>query len=195
MAPPVSATQREVFERVLDVLNSVGIQYMLVGSLASTYWGRPRTTHDADVVVAINAQEGDALAAALGDEFYAPDFVIRDAVEHGDQFNAVHFESGVKVDFWLLSSSAFDLDSFRTRRAGTLFRRTAWVSSPESVVLSKLRRHREAGGDTRQYLDALEVYEVQRPTLDEAYLDHWAERLGLTDLLQRVRDEAAEPQQ
>ena len=189
----MSATQREVFERVLDVLNSVSIQYMLVGSLASTYGGRPRTTHDADVVLAISAQEGDALAATLGDEFYAPDFV-RDAVEHGDQFNAIHFESGVKVDFWLLSDSAFDLDSFRRRRAGTLFGRPAWVSSPESVILSKLRWHRDAGGDTRQYLDAVEVYEVQRPTLDEAYLDHWAEQLGLSDLLQRVRSEAAEPQ-
>jgi hypothetical protein len=37
----------------------------------------------------------------------------------------------------------------------------------------------------------LGVYEVQRPHLDERYLDEWAEQLGVADLLGQVREQAS----
>ena len=39
--------------------------------------------------------------------------------------------------------------------------------------------------------DAVGVYEVQSGMLDEAYLDAWAEKLGLCGLLLEVRARAA----
>jgi len=42
-------------------------------------------------------------------------------------------------------------------------------------------------------MDAVGVYEVQQPTLDEPLLDDWAAVLGIGDLLARVRQAAALP--
>ncbi len=190
----MSATHQSVFEHVLDVLNAMGIQYMLVGSVASAYWGRPRTIDGADVAVAGNMNESETLTNALGAQFCAPEPVARGSAGRSDQVGAIHIETGFGVDLWSLTDSEFDLERFRRRLGQTLFGRTAWISSAEDVVLGKLLWRYRAGDENRQYLDALEVYEVQKPQLDEAYLDQWAERLGLTDLLQRIRTEAAEPQ-
>ena len=40
--------------------------------------------------------------------------------------------------------------------------------------------------------DALGVYEVQAETLDIAYLEEWARRLGVKGLLERVQRVAGE---
>ena len=73
--------QDNVFSTVLDALNTLGIPYMIVGSYASNYWGRPRMTHDADLVVELSIDQVPGLAQRLSDEFYAPDFVIQEATE------------------------------------------------------------------------------------------------------------------
>jgi len=38
--------ERELLVDCLERLNRIGISYMLVGSMASNYWGIPRSTHD-----------------------------------------------------------------------------------------------------------------------------------------------------
>jgi predicted nucleotidyltransferase len=126
---------------------------MIVGSFASTFWGRPRMTHDADLVAEITAEKVTELARLL-----AP--------------HAVCFER---------------------RLLGVIFGREVWVSSPEDVILSKLLWYRAAPGLDRQFRDVIEVYEIQEPYLDQAYLDRWASALGLADLLERVRQEAVRP--
>ncbi len=44
-------TQDEVVARVIALLEAISLPYMVTGSLASSYHGVPRTTHDADLVV------------------------------------------------------------------------------------------------------------------------------------------------
>ena len=46
--------QGEVLFQVLDALDALEIPYVITGSFASNYWGRPRATHDADLVVEIH---------------------------------------------------------------------------------------------------------------------------------------------
>ena len=41
-------TEQELLVDCLGRLNRVGITYYLTGSMASNYWGIPRTTHDLD---------------------------------------------------------------------------------------------------------------------------------------------------
>jgi hypothetical protein len=45
-------TEQELLVDCLQRLNGVGVAYMLTGSMASNYWGIPRTTHDLDFVIA-----------------------------------------------------------------------------------------------------------------------------------------------
>ncbi len=53
-------TERELLIDCLERLNRLSAAYMLVGSMASNYWGIPRTTHDLDFVVALARPEVDS---------------------------------------------------------------------------------------------------------------------------------------
>ena len=48
-------TERELLVDCLRRLNRTGVVYYLTGSMASNYWGIPRTTHDLDFVVQFHA--------------------------------------------------------------------------------------------------------------------------------------------
>ena len=61
----MAETERDALFQVLDALEALDIPYMVVGSFASTFWGRPRTTHDADLMQLHESgafQRGDVMA-------------------------------------------------------------------------------------------------------------------------------------
>lgn len=189
------STQSQVLLFIIDQLERLDIPYMLVGSFASNYWGRPRFTHDADMVLEIPVAKAALLASALEADFYAPAFVIEEAIAKRSHFNAIHLESSFKVDFWVRSDEPYAREAFERRRQVTMFGRPVWVHSPEDVILSKLRWYKMSPVLDRQLQDALEVYEIQEPDLDQDYLNRWADRLSVADLLARIRAEASHPPQ
>jgi hypothetical protein len=66
------------------------------------------------------------------------------------------------------------------------------VKSAEDTVLRKLLWYREGGGvSERQWRDVAEVLRVSGATMERGYLDDWARRLGITDLLARASIESA----
>jgi hypothetical protein len=52
-------TEVEFLVDVLYRLNQLGVEYMLTGSMASNYWGIPRTTHDVDFVILLKPDQVD----------------------------------------------------------------------------------------------------------------------------------------
>lgn len=54
-----------LLRRVVESLNGSGLRYMFTGAVASSYYGRPRTTLDIDVVVAVGEKDLERLAKAL----------------------------------------------------------------------------------------------------------------------------------
>ena len=55
--------EKELLIDCLGRLNRSGIEYMLTGSMASNYWGIPRTTHDLDFVMRMAAKDVPVLVA------------------------------------------------------------------------------------------------------------------------------------
>lgn len=70
--------------------------------------------------------------------------------------------------------------------------RTFRLATVEDTVLRKLERYR-AGGETsdRQWHDILGMLRLRGPSLDRGYLEQWAPRLGVDDLLMRAVREAS----
>ncbi|MFQ5456737.1 MAG: nucleotidyltransferase domain-containing protein [Nitrospirota bacterium] len=64
--------KQELLKRVIQTLEDTGIQYMITGSIASSLQGEPRSTHDIDLVIAIEKRAADKLA----DAFSEPDFYL-----------------------------------------------------------------------------------------------------------------------
>jgi len=54
---------------VIDALEAAGVEYMLVGSLSSNFYGIPRATQDADFVVHLGSTSITQFAARLGSAF------------------------------------------------------------------------------------------------------------------------------
>jgi hypothetical protein len=57
-------TERELLVDCLRRLNGLCITYYLTGSMASNYWGIPRTTHDLDFVIQLPPSSVDKIVSA-----------------------------------------------------------------------------------------------------------------------------------
>lgn len=170
-------TERELLVDCLERLSRLGIPYMLVGSMASNYWGIPRSTHDLDFVLSLQSPDVDPLAAAFSEGFFIQVDSIRSAFSPPYQFNALDEQSALKVDFWVLKDDSFERNAFDRRKQVTLFGTPAFVTTPEDIILHKFYWHKISPSD-RQLHDAAGVYAVQGDALDFDYLRQWARILG-----------------
>jgi len=184
-------SQQELLIRVIDVLKQSGVDYMLTGSLVSSLQGDPRATHDIDLVVAMTAGGAAPLLSAFPPpRFYLDEPAMLRAIRRLDMFNLLDADTGDKVDFWLLTDDAFDQSRFARKVAEDIEGVSVNVSKPEDTILMKLKWAELSGGSERQMQDARSVYELQFPVLDQAYLDRWALNLGLSALLERLRNDS-----
>lgn len=60
-----------------------------------------------------------------------------------------------------------------------------WVAAPEDVILKKLVYFREGGSD-KHLRDIASILKVSGSPLDRSYTEHWAMRLGVSELWRRV---------
>ncbi len=180
---------------VIDVLDTLGIPYLLGGSFASSAQGAARATLDADLVADLRPEHVEPFVAALRDAFYLDSDTVRSAVLNRGSFNLIHLQTMFKVDVFVYKGRPFDRMQFERRQATQLSvdpPRTAYLSSPEDTVLAKLVWYRlgEEVSD-RQWRDILSVLRVQAGLLDVPYLHRWAEELAVNDLLARAFEQTA----
>lgn len=186
-------SQSQLLSLVVSVLERLGVEYMITGSIASSLQGEPRATHDIDMVVSLHDRDIDSLAAAFpADSFYLDPGSIREAVRTVRMFNLIDFKGGGKVDFWILSRQPFDDSRFSRRIRGRFLGIEAWVTSPEDTIVAKLRWAKLSGGSEKQFRDALRVFETQLPVLDRTYIGKWAQSLDLDEDWKRLQDLAIE---
>lgn len=171
-------TESDFLVDVLQRLNRVGIPYMLSGSMASNYWGIPRTTHDLDFVLVLDPSETDRFVSEFDSGFFIQSNSVRAAFAPPYQFNALDEQSALKADFWLLRENDFERVAFDRRLAVELFSVPAWIATAEDIILHKLYWNLLTPSE-RQLQDAAGVWAVQAGALDLAHLRHWAEKLGV----------------
>ena len=186
-------SQSDLLIETVEALASAGVGYVLTGSLASSLQGEPRATHDIDLVIEVDMRAVDGLARAFSaPRYFFDQIAARDALSQGGMFRLLDTASGDKVDFWALTDSEFDHARFSRRVEVSVFGTRLWITSPEDTIIQKLKWAADSGGSERQIGDAVGVYEVQAGALDETYLDEWAKKQGLSELLSQVRMRAAD---
>ncbi len=184
--------------RLLEVFDHLEIPYMIGGSSASSVHGLVRTTADVDIVANVG-ENVPSLVADLQSDFYIDEQQVRAAIEHGRSFNVIHYRSSYKFDIFPLTGDRYQQMQFARRRYERSSAITGEplelaVSSPEDVILSKLRWYR-LGGEVseHQWNDVLGVIAAQRDRLDLPYLGEWAQYLGVSELLEQALAEGREP--
>jgi hypothetical protein len=102
--------------------------------------------------------------------------------------NVFYLPVVTKIDLFGRAYEPFD-DSEFSRRRSVVVRSGASliIKSPQDTVLRKLLWYRE-GGETsdKQWRDVVSVLRIGGVTLDRTYLQTWAKRLGISDLLERA---------
>ena len=171
----------DVFKDVLKKIDSLETPYMLVGSIASMYYGEARLTQDMDIVLDIH--ERDVLKFAdlfSGSDYYCPpDEILSSEVINKGQFNLIHPKSGLKVDVIVKKVSPFDESRFARRKKVSLWEGLeVQIASPEDVIIKKFEYYRD-GGSEKHIRDIKSM--VAHTPLDTVYIATWCQKLGLMD--------------
>ena len=173
-------------------LEDLHIPYMVVGSLASTFHGEPRTTQDIDVVIDPSPAQLDQLLSGLDPSlFYVDD--ARRALARRDLFNLIDTTSGWKVDFIIRKERAFSELEMERRVPVELLGVELFVATAEDTVLAKLE-WAVASRSERQVADAAAVLSISGAGLDWDHLWRWAEVLGVGGRLRELLRQDDEPE-
>lgn len=181
-------TGDDVVVRVIDVLNELGIDYMLVGSLSSNYYGIARSTADADFVLLLEGAKISDVARELGSEFKLEQQILFESItgttRHVIDVPTVQF----RIDCFRLSNDDHDQARFRRKRNVHFrrFGRDVFIPTPEDVIVTKLR-WAVAGDRGKDTEDVANVITVQGNAIDWDYVNDWSDRHGTRERLDSIR--------
>ena len=182
-----------VLFEITNAFDSLGIDYVVVGSLASSIHGEYRASGDIDMVAEIQPEHIGRLVSCLEKTFYIDDLAVRRAIAHGRKFNVIHLSAIFKVDVFAASTNLgkqqlarrqlYELDPGMPERV--------WVATAEDTILAKLHWYRIGGEVSElQWRDVRGIIGTRGDQLDLEYLQRWAEQEGLNDLLERALTES-----
>jgi len=183
-----------VLSEVVQLLDELKIEYVLVGSIASSMHGMYRATADIDLIADIKPAQIHPLVEALESRFYVDEQAMGEAVSQQRSFNAIHFESVFKVDIFIPKAGDFATQQLKRRQLRKFapdIDQRVWVSTAEDMVLAKLRWFRTGGEVSEtQWRDVLGIIGASGADLDLDYLHQWASELGVKGLLEKALAEA-----
>jgi hypothetical protein len=169
------------------------LRYFITGSIASSYYGVPRFTHDIDILLAVGDKEADDVFNLLKDHGYISKEGIAGALSASGMFNFIHADSGLKIDFWISKGDLFETSCFaRCRKVEISQGFFAVMGSPEDVLLHKLYWDHLMPSE-RQVRDAQGIIGVQASRLDVEYIMGWARNLGIKEKVEVLLTERKIP--
>ena len=186
----MAGEQLGVLFKVLEVLESLNVDYVIGGSFASSVHGFARATMDVDVLVSLNREQADLLVSQIGPEFYADEQAILRAINAKRHFNIIHIDTSFKIDIFVAKPDGFDEMQLERRQLKVINDEPeikAYVATAEDTILAKLKWYR-LGNEVsdRQWEDVLGVIRIQGDRLDSGYLRQWASSLGVSDSLEKA---------
>ena len=191
LSEPIAVTLR-----VTEVLEALGVPYLIGGSFASSLHGAYRMTADSDLVADLKIVQVEPLAQALSSDFYLDVDMIRDAIRHRSSFSLIHLQTMFKVDVFIPKQRPYSRSQMerRTRQLiSTEPEHLAYVATAEDSILAKLEWYRMGNEvSEQQWRDIMHMIKAQSERLEVAYLRQWAAALGVADLLEKALAEAAE---
>ncbi len=181
--------QRDILIKIAELLEEYEISYLLTGSFAVSYYGFPRATHDIDFVVEIHQAEKPKmieLLRRLGKGFDYDEKAVTGAIEQRGQFDVLHFDTGIKIDFWIRKEDEFERNKFERSRAIKILDKSILTVAAEGLILTKLAWCKQVRSE-RHLRDCAGIIKTQGKDLDWEYLAGWARKLKVTGLLDEVR--------
>jgi hypothetical protein len=173
---------------VLAALSGLSIPHCIIGAVALGAWGRPRATHDLDLLVLADQEAREGLIARLSShkitvnqQWLAANPMAKGRVTRfADQANP-HYPLDI-----IYASDPQEREALNHAKTAILHDLSLTVASPEDLMLLKLKAGRPTDFD-----DVISIAKNPRLQLDLAYLWSWADRLGLQGELHYILQAAA----
>lgn len=176
----------ELLKNIAAKLESVGIEYMMTGSMAMAFYSTPRMTRDIDIIIQVSPVDVDKILGLFRDDFYIDEESVRHAFLNRGMFNIIHNDSVIKVDFIIRKDEEYRIEEFSRKKKINIEGVSISVVAPEDLILSKLVWAKRSQSelqfrDVRQMMMALKE-------LNNKYLEKWSKILGVDDLLGKVKE-------
>lgn len=169
------------------VLDALGLRYVVGGSMAASVWGEPRFTRDSDFAVDLPPERVDDLVHALENDWHVDRELVFEAVQRRRGFNIFTRAGFSKVDVYVPPDEGIHPNKWERAQRRVVAGAELAITSPEDIVLQKLDWFRQGGEQmAQQLIDAVEVLRTQGERIDRAYIEKWATRIGVADLLARA---------
>ncbi|HMS38704.1 MAG TPA: hypothetical protein PKE69_00520 [Pyrinomonadaceae bacterium] len=171
--------QKDVLKDVTERLDKLEIPYMLSGSMAMISYAMMRMTNDIDIVIEAKIEDAEKIIEEFEPDYYVPQNRVRDAISQKFMFNLLHSTKIVKVDCVLRKDDEFQKLAFSNRKKVTFSDFDVWTISRDDLILSKLNWAKT----TKSEMQMRDIASIIRNGYDEEYVNFWAEKLGVKDLL------------
>lgn len=172
----------EITTQVVAALNRCGVPHVMVGSFARNFHAFPRSTKDADIVLAVDATGLNRFEAELGGDFSLEAQTTFETNTGTFRHALIHMATEFKTELFLLSQDAFDQERFRRRLQMKFNGHTTFVLTAEDVIVTKLRWLRP-----KDRQDIHDVIATKNATLDWDYIHHWTAIHGTRVKLEEIR--------
>ena len=177
-------TQNDFLKNVVEKLQMAGIDYVICGSVAASFYGITRSTIDTDIIIDPTSQQLTKFIELLGNEYYVSNEAAFEALQHSVMFNVIDIENSFKADLIIRKQTEFSAEEFRRKRKQKLLGKELYVLSPEDSILSKLVWAKENRSE-QQYNDVMRILDACAESLDMKYLNQWAKTLKVWDDLKK----------
>lgn len=173
-------------------LEHAEVPYMIVGSYSSNFYGIPRSTMDADLVIRLDHDDWGKLSSLL------PSNLERELQSSFEMVTSTRKElikvkdSPFEIELFHLSNDAHDSTRFERRQNVEIMPGVnAYLPTAEDVIVQKLRWCHGAKR-AKDFADVVAVLQVQDPrSLDWSYIEDWCSQHQTLDLLAEAKTKAA----
>lgn len=178
-------TGEDAVAAMVELFERLGIDYMLVGSFSSNYFGISRATKDADFVIHASQEGNRALASALPAGFVLDEQMAFEMVTSTTKQVVRMVGIPFEIELFDLSQDEFDQQRFQRRNKVRDGETEYFLPTAEDVIIQKLRWCK-GGKRSKDYDDARDVTAVQGRALDFDYIRSWAERHGTRAIFEEI---------
>jgi hypothetical protein len=183
-------TPENLLCKIAKILEKLKIPYVVTGGFAVSVWGRPRYTADIDIVIELLPKNISPLAKnllAIDKDVYVNERTMKEAFVRKGEFNFIHPQTGLKIDFWI-SKNGFEKQKINRGICKKIKNQKVNFISPEDLILSKLIWFKESKS-TRHLEDIESILRISK--VDLKYITKLAKKQSTLDILKKVMGKIA----
>jgi len=171
-------SQIEFLQSIVEKLQKAGIDYVICGSIAASFYGVERSTQDADIIINPTKEQLTNFLKLLGNAYYISSDAAAEALKQRTMFNIIDIENVWKADLIIQKKTDFFTEEFHRKRKEEMLGKDLYILSLEDTILSKLFWAKQSRSEL-QHRDVMTILKIQAGHLDMKYLNKWAKILNV----------------